>query len=86
MHVSRLKMAKMDFYSLNWVQIGPKMAIFIRYFQKYLEYLIIFVQWFRTSSIFESFLWIQVSHLLPHLFRKIFASTEALFSFGFKFD
>jgi len=28
------------------------------------------------SSIFESFLWIRVSHLLPHLFHEIFANTK----------
>jgi len=35
----------------------------------------IFVQWFRTSS----------SAFTSALFRKTFASTEALFIFGFKF-
>ena len=36
----------------------------------------IFVQWFRTSS----------SAFTSALFHEIFASTEALFIFGFKFE
>jgi len=35
-----------------------------------------FRKWLSTSSIFESFSWIRVSHLLPHLFREIFANTK----------
>jgi len=38
------------------------------------------------SSIFESFSWIRVSHLLPHLFREIFANTKIPNKFRIKFE
>ena len=41
------------FTKQKWPFLWLAMAIIICYFQKYTKYSIIFVQWFRTSSIFE---------------------------------
>ena len=72
---------------LNWVQIGPKIAIFVtgngNYNSLFSKIFKIFNYFCSVVPYFEYF-WVIFVNSSPHLFREIFASTEPLYIFKWK--